>query len=158
MARQPDIQYVRFYTAGSAARKLEPVQKPRKNGVALPKMKPHVEKRKLIRIDPISVCAVVVAAVMLVAMALGMMRLGNLTNQADRMENYAAQLSAENAELEAQYRAGYDLKDVEQKALEMGLVPENQLQHVTVQVVEPQPEVEPTAWEEFCLFVTELFA
>ncbi|MBQ3214940.1 MAG: hypothetical protein IJB11_02345 [Oscillospiraceae bacterium] len=158
MARQPDIQYVRFYTAGSAARKLEPVKKPRKNGVALPKMKPRVEKRRVIRIDPLAVCAVVTAVFMLFAMAVGMLELGSLTDQANQMESYAAKLSAENAQLEAQYHSSYDLSDVEQKALDMGFVSEDQLQHITVEVSEPVVEAEPTAWEEFCQFVTELFA
>ena len=158
MARQPDIQYVRFYTAGSAARKLEPVKKTKKNGATLPQMKPRVEKRRIIRIDPISICALAVAAFMLVAMAVGLMELGSLTTQADQMESYAAKLSAENAQLAAQYHASYDLNDVEQKALDMGLVPESQLQHVTVQTQKPVVEAEPTGWEAFCLFVTELFA
>lgn len=158
MARQPDIQYVQFYTVGSAARKLEPVKRPAKNGAKLPKMKPRVDKRKVIRLDPISVCAVFVAVGMLVAMAVGMLQYGQLVQQADAMESYAASLSAENAKLHAQYRSSYDLQDVEQKALAMGLVPESQLQHVRVKVEVPQPEAEPTAWQEFCQFFTEMFA
>lgn len=158
MARQPDIQYVQFYTAGSAARKLEPVKRPAKNGAKLPKMRPRVDKRKVIRIDPVSVCAVCVAAVMLVAMAIGMLQYGEISQQADNMEQYAAQLSAENAQLRGTYRSGYDLKDVEQKALDMGLVPESQLQHVTVKVEVPAAEPELTGWQEFWRDVAELFA
>ncbi len=158
MARQPDIQYVRYYTAGSAARKLEPEKRPAKNGAKLPQIRRRVVKRRVIRIDPISVCAVFVATVMLISMAVGMLRLGDLTDQANQMEDYAATLSAENAALHNEYHAGYDLKDVEQKALDMGFVPEDQLQHITVKVEVPQPEPELTAWQEFCLFVTELFA
>lgn len=158
MARQPDIQYVQFYTAGSAARKLEPVKRPAKNGAKLPKMRPRVDKRKVIRIDPVSVCAVCVAAVMLVAMAIGMLEYGQISQQADNMEQHAAQLSADNAQLRATYRSGYDLKDVEQKALDMGLVPESQLQHVTVKVEVPAAEPELTGWQEFWRDVTELFA
>lgn len=158
MARQPDIQYVQFYTAGSAARKLEPVQNPAKKHVELPKLRPRVDKRKVIRIDPVSVCAVCVAAVMLIAMAVGMLEYGQLIQQADAMEQYAAQLSAENAQMYATYRSGYDLKDVEQKALDMGLVPESELRHVTVKVEVPPVEAELTSWQEFCRFVTEMFA
>lgn len=158
MARQPDIQYVQFYTSGSAARKLEPVKRPVKNGVKLPKMRPRVDKRKVIRIDPMSVCAVCVAAVMLIAMAIGVMEYGQISQQADKMEQYSAQLSAENAQLRATYRSGYDLKDVEQKALDMGLVPESQLQHLTVKVEVPAQEPELTGWQEFWRDVAELFA
>ena len=158
MARQPDIQYVQFYTAGSAARKLEPVKRPAKNGVKLPKMRPRVDKRKVIRIDPVSVCAVCVAAVMLVAMAVGMLEYGQISQKADDMEQYAAQLSDENAQLRTTYRSSYDLKDVEQKALEMGLVPSSELQHITVKVEVPAAEPELTGWQEFWRDVTELFA
>lgn len=158
MARQPDIQYVQFYTSGSAARKLEPVKRPAKNGAKLPQMRKHVDKRKVIRIDPMSVCAVCVAAVMLVVMAAGMLKYGQVSQQADEMEQYAAQLSAENAQLQASYHSSYDWKDVEQKALDMGLVPESQLQHVTVKVEVPAEEPELTGWQEFCRDLKEMFA
>lgn len=158
MARQPDIQYVQYYTGGSAARKLESEKRPAKNGAKLPQVRRRGQKRKVICIDPISVCALVVAVGMVIAMAVGMLRLGNLTDQADRMASYADAVEAENAALRAEYRAGYDLQDVEQKALAMGLVPGDQLQHVTVKVEVPQPEPELTPWQEFCRFVTEMFA
>ena len=158
MARQPDIQYVQFYTIGSAARKLEPIKRPAKNGAKLPKMRPRVDKRKVIRIDPVSVCALCVATVMLIAMAVGVMEYGQISQQADSMEQYASQLSAENAQLQSTYRSGYDLKDVEQKALDMGLVPESQLQHVTVKVEMPPVEQELSGWQEFWRSFTELFA
>ena len=158
MARQPDIQYVQFYTVGNAARKLEPIRRPAKNGAKLPQLKPRADKRQVLRVDPLSLCSVLVAAFMLVAMAIGMLQIGQLSAQADALEQYSTQLSAENAELRAEYRAGYDLKDVEQKALAMGLVPESQLKHVVVKVTVPPVEAEPTGWQEFCQFFTELFA
>lgn len=158
MARQPDIQYIQFYTAGSAARKLEPVARPAKNGAKLPEVRRRVTKRKVIRIDPVSLCAMCVAAVMLVVMAIGMLELGQLSGQADAMTQYAKQLSAENTQLRASYRAGYDLTDVEQKALDMGFVPKDQLQHVTVKAEVPPVEAKPTAWQEFWRSVAELFA
>ena len=150
MARQPDIQYVQYYTGGSAARKLEPEKRQSKNGAKLPQVRRRAQKRKVIYIDPIAVCAMVVAV--------GMLRLGNLTEQADRMEQYADTLNQENAALRAEYQNSYDLKDVEQKALAMGLVPGSQLKHVTVKVEVPESEPELTPWQEFCRFVTEMFA
>jgi len=158
MARQPDIQYIQYYTGGSTARKLEPEKRQSKNGVGLPQVRRRVQKRKVVYVDPVSVCAVMVAVVLVIAMAVGMLRLGNLTDQADRMEQYAATVNQENAALRAEYRSGYDLKDVEQKALAMGMVPEDQLRHISVKVEVPQPEPELTGWQEFCRFVTELFA
>lgn len=157
MARQPDIQYVRFYTAGSAARKLEVVSEPQKQ-VELPKSRVRRQRRKVIRIDPIALCAVAVAVFMFAAMIAGLAELTAVSSRADKMESYAAQLQSENAQLRQTYEAGYDLADIEEKALGMGMVPVEQVEHITVQVETKQPEPELTFWEELRLTVAELFA
>lgn len=161
MARQPDIQYVQFYTAGSAARKIEVQRQPQKSASA-PQVqtRPGVRRRrrKIIRIDPIAVCAMAVAAFLLITMAIGMIELGSVNDEAARMDSYVTQLQAENAQLRTEYQSGYDLDDIEEKALEMGLVPESQVEHITIRVEHPKPEPEPTAWDEFVLFLTGLFA
>ena len=161
MVRQPDIQYVRFYTAGSVARKLEPVQKP-KTPVAMPQAQPKRRVRRnariLIRIDPVVLCATLIAGVLLVSMLVGMIQLGTVNAQVNRLEQTVTQLRSENTQLHAQYKAGYDLQDVEQKALAMGLVPVEQVRHITVTTQSPEPEIQLSAWEEFCLTVKELFA
>lgn len=158
MARQPDIQYVRFYTDGSVARKIELQPEKKKNKVALPQ-RPRVrkEKKTVIHVDPISVFAVLVAGVMLIAMVVGMMQLGSINADADKMENYVAALQSENTQLRAEYESGYDLRDVEQKALEMGLVPIDQVEHVTIELPETPVEEEPTFWENVGAFFAELF-
>ena len=120
MARQPDIQYVRFYTAGSAARKLEPSVDPRKQ-VELPQPKARRQRCRMIRIDPIALCAVAVAAVMLIAMVVGLVELASVSIRADKMESYAVQLQGENAQLRTEYESGYDLEEVEQKLTALGL-------------------------------------
>ena len=157
MARQPDIQYVRFYTAGSAARKLEVVSEPQKR-VELPKPRVRRQPRKVIRIDPIALCAVLVAVLMFVAMVAGVVELASVSIRADKMESYAAGLESENVRLWESYKAGYDLEEVEQKALAMGMVPADQVEHITIQVQNVQPEPEPTFWEELRAMIAELFA
>ena len=63
MARKHDILYVNFYTDGSAARKIAP---------AFPEMqpqrKPRAKKKKktVIYFDPVAICSLMVAAVMLI--------------------------------------------------------------------------------------------
>ena len=158
MARQPDIQYVRFYTDGSAARKIELQPEKKKNKVTLPQ-RPRVrkEKKMVIHVDPISMFAVLVAGVMLIAMVVGMMQLGSINADADTMENYVAELQSENTQLRAEYESGYDLQDVEQKALEMGLVPIDQVEHVTIELPETPVEEEPSFWENVGAFFCELF-
>lgn len=157
MARQPDIQYVRFYTAGSAARKLETEVQPQKKA-ELPKPKVRRQRRKIIRIDPIALCAVAVAVVMFVAMVAGVVELATVSIRADEMESYAAQLQGVNAQLRDTYESGYDLADIEEKALAMGMVPVDQVEHITVQVETKQPEPEPTFWEKLGAMFAELFA
>ncbi len=156
MANQPDIQYVRFYTDGSAARVLEPA--PKKKKVPLPKPRKRRPERLVIRLDPVSLLAMAVAGFMLVTMAIGMIRLGIAKSEAAEMEAYAAQLRAENAQLQEEFESGFDLEEIERKALAMGLVPKDQVEHITIQVQPPEAEEAPTAWETFCAFVKELFA
>ena len=65
MARQPEVQYIRLYTQGSAARQLEMTPPERKKPkTKLPK--PRRVKAQVISLDPLALCATVVAAVMLV--------------------------------------------------------------------------------------------
>lgn len=157
MARQPDIQYVKYYTAGSAARKIEPKRSVKKS-VGLPQPKVRREQKVVIHLDPISLCALVVAAVMLMAMAIGMIQLGSINAEANKMENYVAQLQSENVRLQKEYESGYDLAAVRQQALAMGLVPMDQVERHTIEVQITQPEPEPTVWEEFGTFLAGLFA
>ena len=157
MARQPDIQYVRFYTAGSAARKLEVVSEPQKK-VQLPKPKVRRQRSQVIRIDPIALCAVAVALFMFAAMVAGVVELAVVSIRADKMESYAAQLQSENTQLRETYESGYDLEEVREKALAMGMVPADQVEHITVRVETKQPEPEPTFWEELGMMIAELFA
>lgn len=161
MARQPDIQYVRFYTSGSAARKIE-VQPEKRPVQPRPRTRKRVRRdnRILIRIDPISLCATVVAAVMLIAMAVGVLELGRVNQEMNRMESYVSTLSAENAQLQAEYEAGYDLEDIRQQALDMGLVPREDVEHITVTVTPPQVESQPqrNGWQRFWDSFRELFA
>lgn len=158
MALQPDIQYVRFYTAGSAARKLELQPKKEKAKISAPQ-RPQTRRRQktLVYIDPISVFAVLVAGAMFIAMAVGMLRLGTVNSEVEKMNSYVAQLQAENTALRSEYHAGYDLKDVEQKALEMGLVPVDQVEKVVVEVPEIVEQPEPGLWEKVGTFFSELF-
>lgn len=158
MARQPDIQYVRFYTDGSAARKIELTPRKKKNDIAIPH-RPRVrrEKKTVIHVDPLCLSAMLVAGVMLIVMLVGMMRLGDVNAKADTMADYVSLLRSDNTALQEEYKSGYDLKDVEQKALEMGLVPIDQVEHVTIELPETPVEEEPTFWENVGAFFAELF-
>ena len=159
MARDPDILYINPYISGSAAPKLAPRVVPgRPVAVPQPKARPKAGARKVRYVDPIALCATVVAAVMLVVMAVGMIRLGAVNAEANRLETHVAQLREENTQLHSEYKAGYDLAQIRDQALDLGLVPESQVEHVTIKVVPPQAVQEPSAWESFWTSVAEMFA
>lgn len=158
MARQPDIQYVHFYIDGSAAKQLELKPEKKNTKVSTPnRPRTRRHKKTVVYVDPVSMFAVLVAGVMLIAMAVGMLQLGAINAETQRMQAYVSELRIENAQLRAEYEAGYDLKDVEQKALEMGLVPIDQVEKVVIDVPEIVEEPEPTFWENVGAFFGELF-
>ena len=148
MARSPDILYINTYIPGSAAPKLEPRAIPgRPVAVPQPKAQPGKRARAVRYVDPIALCAMVVAAAMLIVMAVGMIRLGSVNAEAKLLEEHVAQLREENTRLHSEYKAGIDLEEVRRQALETGLVPQSQVERVTIHGEPPQPVQEPTAWE-----------
>jgi hypothetical protein len=67
MAMQPDILYVNLYDFdGNAARKVQ--RQPAKQAAATPKAQPRRAKRKVIAVDPVALCGIVVAVVMMIMM------------------------------------------------------------------------------------------
>ena len=154
MARHPNVQYIRFYTDGSTARKVEPVA-PLKT-IRLPKVRKV--KRITLHIDPIAVAGIVMAAVMLVLMVVGVAQLKHARQEMQVMASYVDTLTQENDQLRTTLSQGYDLEEIQRTATALGLVPKDQVKHVTIQVPQPQIEQEPGAWEQLYTFLTGLFA
>ena len=97
--------------------------------------------------DPVALTAIAVAAVMLVVMILGAVQLQNDWMHYAQMSDYVTELKVENARLTHIYRGGYDLEDIEMKALAMGLVPRSELETISVTVT--RPEVQPQlTWDQ----------
>lgn len=154
MAQKLDVRYINFYTAGSAAYKVSPVQ-PLKL-LRLPKAK----KRKtfVLHIDPVATAGIFVSIVMLISMLVGVVQLKTAQQKVETMSAYVQELRAENTRLTAIYESGYDLEDVRETALAMGMVPKEQVKHVALQMPEEiQPE-QPSIWNRFYTFLTGLFA
>jgi len=152
MAVKPDIRYIQFYTDGSAARQPEPRQLPRKPRAAAPK------KKKQPLISPLSVCGIAVAAVMLVLMSVGCIRLHRANQERKAMASYVASLQWQNEHLQDTYEEGLDLEEIRRKALALGMVPEEQVPHLRVQVQLPEPVQTLTVWDKITLFLQGLFA
>ena len=159
MAQKPDIQYIhQFYVPGSEAQVLElkPTKKKKKKKFILPK--PKTQKKILIRLDLASVCGLLVAGVMMVLMTVGIFRLSAVRQEYCRMESHVISLQNRNVELEKDYQSRYDLDDIREKALALGMIPIEEAETITIHVEPPVEESEPTLWEEICWFFSELFA
>jgi len=152
---QHRVQYIQFYTDGTAARKLEIAAQERKT-IRLPSVKK--QKRRKIYVDPVAILGVGVAICMLIVMAVGFGQLDNARQEAAAMEQYVTQLSKENEALTSEYAASYDLEAVEKTALALGMVPSQQVPVREITVTVPQIQQTPTVWENIGTFLTSLFA
>ena len=94
---------------------------------------------------------------MMIMMAVGICQLKAAQEQAQLMERYVETLHNDNEVLQNTYDS-IDLTAVEQTALALGMVPENQVQHISLKVPPVQIVEEPTEWETFWTFLTGLFA
>lgn len=158
MARQPDIQYIQIYNHGSTAKKLAPRPRYRKEQYQLPTQQPRRQQVKQITLDPLAVCAIAVACIMLIAMLIGMLRIGELASKRQELNEYIDVLQEQRADLQKNYESNYDLEQVEQRARQMGLVYANEVFHVQMGAAEPAFEEEPGFAQRVTAFFDELFA
>lgn len=154
MARRPDVRYIHYYTDGSAAYQLEPVKTPKTRQV------PRTVKKKKITlyVDPLAIAGIVVAVIMLVLMLIGVVQLRTARQQTAAMAEYVEDLNEQNQSLQAVYDAGYELEDIKWMADALGMVPVEQVEHITVQAPAEEIQPEPGIWERFCTYLTSLFA
>lgn len=156
MAQRMDIQYIRLYTDGSAALKLEPAVSQNKPNL---NRRPYKVKCKKIYVDPVAILSIAVAVCMLVMMCVGFAQLGQAKKQVAVMEAYVDRLQAENERLTMQYQEGYNLEEVRQTALEMNMIPAEQAQYVLIEIpAEPEQPTQVSLWERLGTFLTGLFA
>ena len=155
MARQPEVRYINHYVSGTLA--YQPEKKTQhKQKAQLPKVKPQQKLR--ICVDPLAVCGLVVAFTLMIMMLVGFVQWNQARTEAAVMRDYVASLEAENAQLQNTYTSGYDPEEIRNIALNMGMIPAEQAQHIQMQVVVPQPVEEPTAWASFWAFILGMFA
>lgn len=158
MAKQPDIQYIQMYNHGSTARKLAPQPQYRKEKYRLPEQRSVQQQVKRSVLDPLSLCAMAVAGFMLIAMLVGMVRVGELTSQRQELENYIDVLQQQRADLQMVYENSYDLAQVEQRARQMGLVSADEVAQVQMGAVDPDSQEEPGFADRMTALFDELFA
>ena len=155
MAMQPEVRYINAYVSGTAAP--QPVKKPQKRpAVYLPKVKK--QQKWLIPVDMVAVGGIFAAVVLSIMLIVGLVQMNQAQREARIYKEYALSLQQENKALEDTYTASYDLEEVRDIALAMGMVPVEQVEHMTMQVATPEVVQEPTAWESFWAFFLGMFA
>ena len=154
MAQHPSVQYIQFYTDGSAAKKVAPVAP--LHTAKLPKVKRV--KRMVLHIDPVAIGGIAMAIVMFVLMMVGVAQLSSARQNVVEMENRVLALQSEQRDLNVTYEGGYDIDDVEATALALGMVPKEEVKHVVMQVPKTEPEKTPGALEQIYMFLAGLFA
>ena len=156
MAQRMNVEYIRLYTVGSAALKLES---------AVPEQKyntqklPGKQKKVKLYIDPVAMVSIAVAVCMLVLMFVGFVQLHQTRKQVDTMQAYVDRLEAQNLMQSSEYKDGYNLDQIRQAALEMQMIPAQDAAHVTLYIpAEPEAVEQITLWDQISTFMTGLFA
>lgn len=154
MARKFNERYVRYYTFGSTAAKLDREER----RAALPKYK-SPEKRKPIPVDPVALVGNVVAIVLAVLMLVGMAQVAHTTAQVQELQTKVISLEMEQELLQQKYESGYDLNEVRVAAESMGMVPAEEAVRVSVNVpAETVETVQLSWWDSMLLSLRQLFA
>lgn len=157
MVKKPDIQYIdRFYVHGSEARVLELKPKRRIIKTVLPLSVP--DKTIKIAVDPVAISGIVVAVALLVLLVVGSVQYVQVCRQFQAMMDYVVTVQNENVELRESYRSQINLDEIEEKALELGMIPAEKADVITIHPELPVKEPEMTAWEEFVWLCKGLFA
>ena len=128
MAQQIDVRYVNFYSYGSSALKVAPAA-PTK---ILPIPRRQKARKLILRVDPIACVGILLAAVMSVLITVGIVQFNNAKNEEMAMIERVNVLKHENAGLRAEFDAKCDLEEVKTVALALGMVPIDDVTHVTI--------------------------
>ena len=161
MARKADIQYVHhYYTAGSAAKKVAVKVEHKKKPLPLfePLMMAEPDQKVIVKIDPLSMAATLVAVALVVMMVVSLFQYSAAHQRNVELQEYVYTLSDEHIRLEQKYQAGFDLNEIETQALALGMIPIEEAQTITVSGSVPAHEAEPTRWERVQRFMSDLFA
>ena len=103
MASKADIQYVHhYYTAGSAAKKVAVKAEPKKKPLPLfePLMMAEPDQKVVVKIDPLSALATVVAVALVIMMVVSLFQYSAAHQRNVELQEYVYILSDENIRLE----------------------------------------------------------
>ena len=144
MARKFSDRYVRFYTVGSAAAKVEQHER----RASLPNYQKTEPKRKPIPVDPFAVLGSAMAIFLAVLMLVGLFQVGAATAEVRKLEMQLTTLQMEEELLMERYESGYDLNEVRIAAESMGMIPVEEATHIQVSVPTQTTETVQLSWWE----------
>ncbi len=148
MARRFDERYVRYNIPGSV-----------KGKSAQTGRDPMAPERKTIEIEPLVLVGNAVAIFLAVLMLVGLLQVNRINTEVRDMEVYILGLERIEANLEEEYKNGYDLEAVREEAESMGMIPAQDAIRVHVWVPEEQVEVVQLSWwENFLVSLRRFFA
>ncbi len=154
MARKTTERYVRYYTFGSTAAKLD--RQERK--AALPQYIPP-EKRKPIPVDPIALVGSAVAVLLAILMLVGFAQVAHTSAQVRKLETQVMTLELEQEQLRQKYEDGYNLEEVRVAAESMGMIPMEDAVHVRVELPAESVQIETLSWwDSMLLSLRQFFA
>ena len=153
-----EIQYVRFYTAGSAAEKLAPKAEKKVHRSRMPAPAAQSAPRPKLVIEPFALAGTAIALVLAILVVCGVQQVYQVSRQQAAVSQYVSTLLTENAALQTKYDQSYDLETVRNTAQSEGLVPVEQVRHIKIHVEEPVQAPQPTFWEHVWAELKELFA
>lgn len=148
MARS-EIQYIRYYSAGSAAARLELPELPKEVRKPAPKPKKTARTKPVLVMDRMAFIGIAVTVVMLLLFAVGIIQTAFINHELTQTLAQVEQLRRENETLKAQYDEVLDLEQIRIAAETMGMVPAEQVPHIQVSVHVDEPAEEQTGWQNF---------
>ena len=156
MAVRTDIQYVAYRVDGNTARKVE---RTTEENTAVPAFAHRPVKNRVIAVDPVASCGIVMAVVMLCAMCVGLLQYRACLVQSQQMSAYLQTREEENQQLSRTYRSGYDEDEIMDIALAAGMVPADSVATVCLSMEEPaQQEPQMSFWQTLTVFLAGIFA
>ena len=154
MARKTTERYVRYYTFGSAAAKLDRDAR----RATLPKYHDPA-KRKPLAVDPVSMLGSAVAVLLAILMVVGMIQVSFTAKAVREAETQVAVLEQEQKMLRETYEGSYDLDQIRVSAESMGMIPAEEAARVGVKVPAETVEVQQLGWwDNVLLSLRQLFA
>lgn len=154
MAPRPDIQYVQFYTVGTAARKLSAPSQ------YIPGIRPRTKAKKktAVKVYPVETLAILTALALLVTILIGAFSYKKAADEYQTMCRYVTDLENQRRSLADQYEKNFDENTILQTATSTGMVKADQVRQIYISVSEPAVELPEEESKGIIGFLTALFA